>query len=959
MKKGITLKCGTVITYDEIESSKLSYVPCGQVEGKDKPLLLYAHLTKTRKQVTRKTYGLKFHGYGRLTAMNGVQLMTGLPTFRHAPGNQFYYYTSIDIERRMRDEHPDLVDEILQIYRAGITGNPCEVETKSGGLRLETYSLYVGKTLSFKDEVGMLLEILAGGKLVKYDHRYRMRRGSILNMPTMESNQPLQEIYAIGESVATKPVRTTSERKVADTSQIGDIPFDLYEVTLPDGRKVKQSQLLPTQHCINSHTSNREEVRITEYPDGSRDLHCFNCSETWRIVPPKRPRGRRQKPIRLIKSGADFIAEALNTSRKFLSDAFARGKGFIGLRSDTGVGKDHYAILHFKETGTRGYFSVPTTQHAIETAGRMHEAGLIEFRWRGLQSEPDGEFPHEKPCVQPERYMAYLDRGRNAYEIVCAPCPCSEVCNQHGFRSQADKVKKAQVTVGAHRDLLFNPVYRNFAKQILPKNPEDTIVINEFDPFQAFLEMEVPQARLEYLVKTWHDHNLGTFARLILQACLFDENPIATIRGIVDRLPDKERDDIRLALTQYRIGDTILSKDKAEALEQQSPPKTLTEILALPLIETDDWNLLSQLEIFMEQYPDTHNAPMRWEKNTLHFALPPMPMFTKARVICMSATLEEITFLSTFKGRQAKRGDVAFLDGEDTEWDPDGQVFQLRTNGNSRRTLLEGEQDEDGNWKYTGELTPTGKAYMKMILESLAKTPGTRAFISHKLIVKAYTSELDALGVKSGWFGGLAGLDEHFDRDKDEGITLHILGSPELPPHESKHRAKLLGITVEQVHENSVKAELVQAFGRAGLVKNPSRVVLWTSLYLPSITPRAQTLLFDDTDFAKAEGHLPELPRAIAEREQSEAEGDVQGIVDATGVSERTAQRKSKPTRDATTAERDARILELHGEGKSQRVIEATMKAEGYKKASFRTVGNIIKASKLHREGCAKIAKRI
>ena len=106
---------GTVITLDQLEDAGISFVPCGQVDGKDQPVTQYAHLLKARRQVTRQTYGKKWYGQAIRNA-NGLQLMTGYPTFRPAPGKNFYYYTSLDIEKLMREEHPGFVDDIIKIY---------------------------------------------------------------------------------------------------------------------------------------------------------------------------------------------------------------------------------------------------------------------------------------------------------------------------------------------------------------------------------------------------------------------------------------------------------------------------------------------------------------------------------------------------------------------------------------------------------------------------------------------------------------------------------------------------------------------------------------------------------------------------------------------------------------------------------------------------------------------------
>ena len=96
----ITLKCGTVIRLADLEDAGLSYVPCGQVDGEDKPLLKFAHLWGHRRHVTLQTYGKKWNFYS-IRDMTGVQLMTGKPTHKRTGIYGYLYYTSLDIEHKM------------------------------------------------------------------------------------------------------------------------------------------------------------------------------------------------------------------------------------------------------------------------------------------------------------------------------------------------------------------------------------------------------------------------------------------------------------------------------------------------------------------------------------------------------------------------------------------------------------------------------------------------------------------------------------------------------------------------------------------------------------------------------------------------------------------------------------------------------------------------------------------
>ena len=59
----IILKCGTQLSLTDLESARLSYVPCGQVEGIDQPLLLFGSLWGQRRRVTQKTYGKKWNAH--------------------------------------------------------------------------------------------------------------------------------------------------------------------------------------------------------------------------------------------------------------------------------------------------------------------------------------------------------------------------------------------------------------------------------------------------------------------------------------------------------------------------------------------------------------------------------------------------------------------------------------------------------------------------------------------------------------------------------------------------------------------------------------------------------------------------------------------------------------------------------------------------------------------------------
>ena len=659
---------------------------------------------------------------------------------------------------------------------------------------------------------------------------------------------------------------------------------------------------------------------------------------------------RNHKPVKLKKrTDLECLTEPIEKARVALRESFDRDEKLIGFRADTGIGKTHEAIKLYQIKGIGGFISTPTTDLAKEEESRLIAAGVNVFRWRGIHAEQDGRFPHEKPCMFPDIFKAYVLSGRNAYKMLCEYCPYLDECESDGYRSQEEKAKAAQVVVGAHKDLLFNPLFRGTADRLLPQHKEDMITIDEFDVFEAFIEVEVEQARLEYLRDTWQDHPLGDFAKDMLNACVVQNAPHTGISNILKMLSGIDRETIIEALASYRIGDKVYNRKEAQEIASDIGRST-EHIETLPKIETEDWNLLIQLEIFVSRYHHAAGAPIEWKDNTLTFYLPPLPLYTQAKVLCMSATLNQTFFEKAFQARQGKRGDVGFIDADDTEWHPDAKVYQLRTNRNPRSTLSTAEKikgtDGKERWHYTGFST-TGQQTYDAILESAKTNPHRRhALISFKWVIDTHADALQEANIITGHFGGLVGLDQHFGRDTDTPIDLHILGAPEVPPHETERRFKLLygdretppdftrndttgeyhDKDVQAVYDAGVKSELMQAIGRAGLVKNASRVVIWTSHKLPSVSHRDQSMHFDEVDWANTEGKLEALPGVIAQREAQEAiedeaieNGDVQAVMETKGISKSQAYELTKETRTQQnadkTANRDAKVIALWDNG--------------------------------------------
>ena len=917
----ITLGCGRVIALDDLETARLSYVPCNE----EQPLLKFASFFDKRVHVGKAAYGQKWNAY-TTRDMTGVQLMCGKPTYRRHGRTGYLYYNSFDIEKRLLTEYPDIAAQIQTIYRDNCEGTPCEIQTKSGGLRLDAYTPYCGKKWAFKDDGGMLLEVLASKCLARIDHRYSMLSGSLLEMPTLPI-EALQEIHGIISEVATtETTADDKQREVVERSQIGDLDIEWGS----DNR----SQLFPTQYCQwTDHRSNRDEVRFTKHSDGSVDGKCFNCGETWWEIPPKQKRSRRH--VKLQKNVVSMLTETLHKSREFLKSVFENKKiKFFGLRADTGVGKNEGAINYFLR-GFRGLINVPTTDLAKELEARLDDAEVAGvFRYRGIQSNPDGVFPDENPCIHAVRYDAIASRGWNAYQLLCEHCEVRGLCEERGYRSQADRAKQAQVTVMPFPDIFLNPAFRHIAKDYLPTYSDDLILHDECDPYN-FLEINVPKSRLVQLRDDWKGYDPSMFAKELLRI-LEVEGDNKQLRSLVTGLTDAARESILEGFTKIMWNGQLLSREDAHRCDEfRRDAQSLDTIGNLPRLETDDWNLIVQLELFFQRYPRDADMPMKYENDTLTFYLPPLPMKTRARMGFMAATLNETAFRRAMDSRQIKRGDVTFHDTGLTEWHPEAKVFQLRTNRNPRATAYTSKGERvDGNL-----LSPSGEFYYGLVAEDLKND--NRGLITYKALRQALEKEgCIRPSVETANFGGLVGLDTRF-KDVD---VLHLLFSPELPPSAVEFKAKMMfgndteplcydrdenghyiDTRLQACYDDGVIAELLQATGRGRLVSRPVIIVIWCSHYLPGVTDRSECYLFDEVDWQQAHGDIEKLQAVVTERETAEHSGDAHAYAEATGQSQSTAYRQTEQARRQSKADIDAerlqRILELKTQDIGERDI--------------------------------------
>lgn len=386
---------------------------------------------------------------------------------------------------------------------------------------------------------------------------------------------------------------------------------------------------------------------------------------------------------------------------------------------------------------------------------------------------------------------------------------------------------------------------------------------------------------------------------------------------------------------------------------------------------------ITLLRIFLNSIGDERHAPIRRTfRNSdppvaiLTFSIPPQaPIGVIPQMAMLSATSQLDDTKRPFDGQP-----VTFSEhtSEHSQWADGVKVYQFQDARLTSGSIFEYPVDDDGKRILQSDpigLTPTAERRICKLNDWAKERDGLTAFISYKEFTESFKTHIDNFDVVTH-FDKVAGL--NFDGLK----YLVIFGYPKVKhdvvmEHASKqfasdherlpkgsydelteidtytdngitiHERRYIDPRLEKIRLQLSIEKLEQAFGRARVPRwTDTTTMLFTNA---PISATSRTTLFTDTAFniATSPSDLPAAAQRIINAEKS---GDVQAVMESTGVSEWTARKRTKETRDNAKAERDSRILELHGERKSTREIESIMKADGFK-VSRATISRTIKVS--------------
>ena len=310
---------------------------------------------------------------------------------------------------------------------------------------------------------------------------------------------------------------------------------------------------------------------------------------------------------------------------------------------------------------------------------------------------------------------------------------------------------------------------------------------------------------------------------------------------------------------------------------------TVEKIQEFPgVYRNPDWTFWHQLKRFLAHYTRDADAPMVWYDEVLQFWVPPLLHPSMKRFLFMSATLTERDFRRAFPYEE-----IEVVHINPTPWVSGNQVFQIRSGVHTLKTLL----DYDSTWDVIG-LSKLGERFFLGICAEIQRDPSVKhAIITYDPIIEQLRNIAEKENVcLLTEFKYLDNLGTAFE----EAEVVWIVGTPYWEPGTVWQRAQILfgndeeplcyeadtefqhykDERVQRIYTQTVAELITEIVGHAGLNRSTGKkVVLMSSLEIPDITDRPETLLFDWEDFEVA-GGLDQLAETIAIRQRFEIERD-------------------------------------------------------------------------------------
>ena len=567
----------------DLEQADISFMPIGHAPENDHGPRDFGGERFLNRQ------GVQDWGMRRWHGSWGIQVYTGIPS--ECDGARWH---DIDFTYEAISTAPDAVYACIDALVNAID-NPLLTLSKSGGLRFscrvpdylhpntEDARLYIYKhapTPENPDQRDVYLEILAEEGYSRWDARYEILLGSLLDPPVVAKEVLFAPIDALRAEL--------HEPAPPDEQEVGDLP-PVIPVT-PSTRGSNNLDLAKAAFVQRGFSYVRQENDLHYWmpPDGAiSDEHVSfweSDGTVWvRASTSDAGLPTRDTPITEIWDDTGIVslttAVELSGSDKVLAvregklsplaikrppsvlhkpayterdyetpeestiqtqSIFDGAARILGLTTKTDAGRrETVSYLH---TGGAVCLNVPVIRLAEEAEASYEKQNVPSFarwkprmyRWEEAKEIPIAvrmatPFQRGNVCEDPERCDALEKKGGNPSESICPQCPVYMECQERGYLSQTEALQHAKAQILAFPNMFFNPQYVGLVEKILKEvdEPDRLCIIIRAQLNKLFLECKLSKKLLEEWSMNWQGYALGNFAKALLHAVEIEDKPHA------------------------------------------------------------------------------------------------------------------------------------------------------------------------------------------------------------------------------------------------------------------------------------------------------------------------------------------------------------------------------------------------------------------------------------------------
>ena len=525
--------------------------------------------------------------------------------------------------------------------------------------------------------------------------------------------------------------------------------------------------------------------------------------------------------------------------------------------------------------------------------------------------------------------------------VICLNLPTVRLAEKTEQRLQKQNLPSEKIEISTIPQLFFDPQHSEVVEEMLEKidDTEPLCIVPRTKAHKLFPECKISKNVLEEWSINWNGSALGNFTKTLLHAVEIKDKPHA---DSVKR--------IRTAVQVFEWQAEELVKQMCEVNVEGKDPH---------------WTYWHQLKRFFTYYTRDADAPIRWNGKVLRFWIPPVLHPRVKRLLLTSVALSEQHLRRAFSDEE-----IEVVRTRPPVWVAGNRVFQIRTGVYPRQTIL----DYNSNRDVIG-ISKIGQRFFAGIRAEIERDSSVKHAI---LTYKSIAARLEDIAEKENVcfvtdFGKVKGLHADFR----EAQVVWIVGTPQQAPNLVWRSAQILfgndkeplsyeeeetdtlrykDKRIQSVYEQTVVRELTRTILRVGLNRwSGKKVVLISSLALPDITDRPETLLFDWEDFEVA-GGLDKLPEVIATRQRFEtecdnliAESSREKVEQVLGCSSRQANRVLQRLRGGRTLRVPFReqILTLLAADGEKRTSEFVGAIEGHPKAIKNELKRLVDAGEI------------